>query len=466
MANFRITDNQFGPTGADRSVFEVPMLANKNGRVVTTTYDSLVDDRLPVRAAGTTSKDRLKVSTYATLFFNTFQYGIETDVWDTGTTGTASVTHDATNSAAQLSIGGTSGDKIVRQTRNVQRYVPGRTSTVSFAVKVNNPVEGIRKRFGMFDPNGDGFWFEDSGVWIDGVPQYNCTVSNGSTGDIVTPRSEWNGDKLDGTGASGITADSSKVQLVNFEYEWYGAGEIRFGYTIDGVTHIIHTHQNANKSAQPWARTPFLPIRMELEAISTVAGGPFTMLQGSNSLISEGEASKTGIAQNISAPFYGTRMAAGLTSAATLDNWYPVLSIRLKSTALQGIVLPTTFQVATIDNTNIFFKLVRNAVIPAEVTVGTSGPQPWLDMPDANSFAQYQTYITPANITVANHGTSIDSGFVVSGGGGKSILLDKDTVYQIGRTNLGSTSDVLTILCASNNTGKDALASMTWIEQR
>jgi len=40
------------------------------------------------------------------------------------------------------------------------------------------------------------------------------------------------------------------------------------------------------------------------------------------------------------------------------------------------------------------------------------------------------------------------------------------TAYQIGRTNLGSVSDVFTILCASNGTGKDALASMTWIEQR
>jgi hypothetical protein len=466
MANFRKDLQDFGPYGHDKSVFEVPMIANKNGRVVTTTYNSLVDDRLPVRAAGTTSKDRLKVSPYETLFFNTFQYGLETDVWDTGITGTASATHSANTSSVVLSVGGTSGDKVIRQTRNVQRYVPGRTSTVAFSILLNNPVEGIRKRFGMFNPDGDGFYFEDSGVWVDGIPQYNCTISNGSSGEITTPRSQWNGDKLDGTGVSGITADASKIQLVVLEYEWYGAGEVRFGFTIDGVTHIVHTHQNANRYAGPWAQTPFLPIRMELEAISTVAGGPFTMLQGSNSLTSEGTESKVGIAQNISAPFYGTRMAAALTSAATSNNWYPVLSIRLKPTTLQGIVLPTTYQVATVDNTNIFFKFVRNAVIPAEVTVGTSGPQPWLDMPDANSFAQYQTYITPANITVANHGTSIDSGFVVAGGGGKSIILDKDTVYQIGRTNLGTTSDVLTILCASNNTGKDALAAMTWIEQR
>ena len=71
MANFRKDLQDFGPNGHDRSVYEVPMLANKNGRVVTTTYDSLVDDRLPVRAAGTTSKDRLKVSTYATCLLYT-----------------------------------------------------------------------------------------------------------------------------------------------------------------------------------------------------------------------------------------------------------------------------------------------------------------------------------------------------------------------------------------------------------
>ena len=32
--------------------------------------------------AGYTSKNRIKVSLYQTTFFNTFQYGKETDVWD------------------------------------------------------------------------------------------------------------------------------------------------------------------------------------------------------------------------------------------------------------------------------------------------------------------------------------------------------------------------------------------------
>jgi hypothetical protein len=37
MANFRKDLQDFGPNGHDRSVYEVPMIANKNGRVVTTT---------------------------------------------------------------------------------------------------------------------------------------------------------------------------------------------------------------------------------------------------------------------------------------------------------------------------------------------------------------------------------------------------------------------------------------------
>jgi hypothetical protein len=412
-----------------------------------------------------TSKGRSKVSPYETTFFNTFQYGTETDVWETDVTGTGSATHAPASSQVLMSINGDSGDKVIRQTLLSQRYVPGRTSTVSFSITLGTPVEGIRKRLGMFNEAGDGFWFEDSGVWVDGAPVYNCTVSNGGT-DIVVPRSEWNGDKLDGTSSSGITADPTKIQLVNIEYEWYGAGQVKFGWVIDGATHVVHTHKNANRYDRPWARTPFLPIRVEIEALTTVAGGPYTMLQGSNSVISEGTVGKLGIAQNISAPFYGTRMAAALSSAVTSDNWYPILSIRLKSTALNGIVLPQMFQVATIDNTNVFYKLVRNATIPAEVTAGASGPQPWLDHPDPNGFTQYQTYITPANIIEANHGSVLDSGFVISGGGGTGVQLEAKTAYQIGRTNLGSVSDVFTILCASNGTGKDALASFTWIEQR
>jgi hypothetical protein len=136
---------------------------------------------------------------------------------------------------------------------------------------------------------------------------------------------------------------------------------------------------------------------------------------------------------------------------ASANTFYPILSIRLKSTALKGIVLPTFFQAATIDNTSVFYKLIRNATLTNANFV---------DMPDANAFTQYDV-----SATAYTNGVDLDSGFVI-GGGGTSIRLDRDTVYQLGRSSLGTVSDTLTLAIASPNANKAALSAMTWIEQR
>jgi len=345
-----------------------------------------------------------------------------------------------------MSVGSTQGSKVIRQTRNVMRYIPGRSSTLTYAVKFSAPVTGIRRRIGLFD-EANGFYFEDAGVLgADGLPEYNVVVRTSTSGVLVEnriPRSQWNGDKLDGLGRSGITADPTKTQMVSFEYEWYGAGQILIGYVVDGFTHIIHTFNHANRSTVPWSSTPFLPIRLEIENLTGVAGTHY-LYQGSNSLVSEGEATKLGIAQNVTGPITGRTMSSANT-------FYPILSIRLKSTALKGIVLPTFFQAATIDNTSVFYKLIRNATL-------TNAN--FIDMPDTNAFTQYDV-----SATAYTGGVDLDSGFVI-GGGGTGIRLDQDTVYQIGRSSMGTVSDTLTLAIASPNANKAALAAMTWIEQR
>ncbi len=248
----------------------------------------------------------------------------------------------------------------------------------------------------------------------------------------------------DETGASGIVANPTAQHMVNFDYEWYGAGQVIIGWTIAGHTHIIHTFNHANLLDLPWCSTPFLPIRLEIENLIGTPG-THTLYQGSNSVISEGVADKLGIAQNITSPITGRTMTAANT-------FYPILSIRLKSVALKGIVLPTFFQAATTDNTSVFYKLIRNATLTGA---------DFVDMPDENSFSQYDV-----SATALTGGISLDSGFVISGSGGTGIRLDADTQYQIGRGSLGTVSDTLTLAIAAPNTNKSALAAMTWIEQR
>ena len=129
-----------------------------------------------------------------------------------------------------------------------------------------------------------------------------------------------------------------------------------------------------------------------------------------------------------------------------------MLSIRLKSTALQGIVLPTVFQINTLDKTDVFYKIVRNTTLN-----GT-----WVDMPDSNAFTQYNVTASGA----LTGGTTIDSGFVDAQTGSAGVRIDADTVYQLGRSSMGTVSDTFTIAAAAVANLKDAIAFLTWIEQR
>jgi len=386
-----------------------------------------------------TGKNRFKVSPFQTSFFNTFQYGLETDVWETDTTGTASAVHNPDASNVTMSVGSTAGDKVIRQTRQVMRYIPGRVSLVSFAIRLETPVAGVRRRFGIFDGE-NGAYFEDDGG------TYSCVLRSNVTGSVVetrVTRDNWNGDKLDGNGYSQITADPEAVQMINIEYEWYGAGQVIFSYTIDGETHSIHKFNIANRQNQVWCSTPFLPIRVEIENVTGAAGTHY-IYQGSNSLTQEGEPEKLGTLISYSNSISGTTLPAANT-------FYPVLSLRLKSNGLAGIVLPRSLQVATNDNTNVFWRLVENPTL----TGGT-----WIDHPNPDAITQIDT-----TATAVSGGVVILSGFTV-GGGANLIDLDDKASLQIGRSSLGTVSDIYTLECASPNTNKAALAVLNWLEQR
>lgn len=392
------------------------------------------------------TKGRLKVQTQESIFFNTFQYGKETDVWDELSANGGSATFDPNISHIDMSVNSTLGSKIVRQTRNVMRYTSGRANTVTFSVRLTNPTIGIRRRFGLFNGT-DGFYFEDSGILgSDGLPEYACVLISTASGVQTTERiirNDWNGDKLDGNGASGITAVPSAQQMISVEYEWYGAGQIIFSYIINGLPRVIHTINTGNRLYLPWSKTPFLPIRLELENIGGVAG-THHLYQGSNSVLVEGKLTKQGIASNILTPLTGVTLEAALV-------FYPIISIRMKPTNLDAVILLTHFVANTLDNTDIYYKVLRNATLN-----GT-----WVDNPDTNAFTQYN-YTSTGELT---DGFAIDSGFITAGSSVR-VNLDSNADLQLGRRNMGSISDTITIAAASKTANKKAVASLSWIEQR
>jgi hypothetical protein len=385
------------------------------------------------------NNNRLKVAPFQTVFFNTFQYGKETDVWDERIVGVGTATHNVSASNVIMQVGSTAGSKIIRQTKNVMRYIPGRPATLAFAIRLEQPKVGIRRRFGLFD-DYNGAYFEDDGGTYSYVIR---TSTTGITTEIRVGRDQWNGEKFDGNGWTGVTADPTKQQMISINYEWYGAGTIDFAWLMKGETIKSHTFDNSNNQDKVWCSTPFLPIRLEIENVTGVAGTHY-LYQGSNSLIQEGEPEKLGTLLSISNPITGTTMSSANT-------FYPIISIRLKSNNLTGVMLLRSLQAATDDNTNVYWQLLQNATL----TGGT-----WVNHPDPNSFMQYN--ITQ---TAVSGGSDLLSGFVINGSGAL-VDLDIKAALQLGRSGIGTISDTYTLVCASPNTNKKALAVLNWIEQR
>jgi hypothetical protein len=390
-----------------------------------------------------TSHNRRKVSTYEITDFATFPFTKNENDFDEQITGTASSTHQPYLGMVQLSVGGSAGDQIIRQTRRVQRYLPGRSNEASIAIMLNNTTSGIRSRFGVFDEY-NGAYFEHDG------DDYNVVIRRNTSSGIEEERiarANWNQDKLDGTGPSGIIGDPTKIQMLVIEYEWYGAGQVDFKFVIDNNAHSVHQINHANRHDHTWASYGSFPIRYELTNV-TGASGTHTVLHGSHSFLTEGTTTLLGKQLSISSPLTGYNLA-------TANTFYPVIAIRLKSNALNSVVLPDEYAAGLLDKTDMFVRVIEK---PTTVTGGT-----WVSA-GAESPLEYN--ITATSFTGGNISST---SFLSEKQMGESITFAERAITQIGRkttTTIGDTSEVFLIAAAATDDNKDAWVSLGWIEVR
>ena len=469
MAQFNSANGSFQASG--KTLFETNMLASTDGEAISNTNPLPVNATISVNATaqiaqtvsviGTTtnpfgklvltvdddtvqhtSRNRRKVSTQEVLFFNTFQFDRDTETWDESFSSNstfANASFDEYEGGVILEVSNTINSEVIRQTRNVIRYVPGRQNELIFTTRLNGTVAGIRKRIGAFDAN-NGIYFEDDGG------TYSCVVRRATAnGNVETrfTRDNWNVDKLDGTGASGVTLDFSKNQMMTIEYEWFGSGQVEWNFVIDNNKLPIHQYNTGNRENITWSNTPFFPHRLELTN-TTGATGTHKMFQGGFGVLTEGTVGPLGRRRNVSSPISGT----DLTNSGT---FYPLLTVRLKSESLDSVVLPFAFQAATLDNTAIFVRIIRDATL-----TGAS----YVEVDDSSV-----EYDVSANTITG--GTIIESGYISpQGQGGEVQLSDPSTIIQLGRNDLGTTSQTLTIAVSAVNSNKDGWAGLNWIEVR
>jgi hypothetical protein len=384
---------------------------------------------------------RLRVSNPLTLFDSSHRYR-DNNLWSSLVVGTGSTVGFVTaQGLINIGIGTTAGCSVIRETTKVFAYQPGKSLLVLNTFVMNAPKTNLRQRVGYFGAD-NGMYFE-----VDGDTAYFVERSLSTGSETKVSQTDWNIDKLDGTGVSGITLNPSKAQILWMDIEWLGLGTVRMGFVIDGKFIHCHSFHHANLIESTYITTASLPVRYEI-ANTGITTSVSNLKQVCSSVISEGGYNLNGIQQAVGIPVTTPRT---LTTAGT---FYPIISLRLKTSPnnLDAIVILTALSAMPIA-TGAYNWQIRAS--------GTTGGGTWVSA-GVDSAVEY-------NITGTSHtgGRILGSGFISASNQGTTqidILKEALFKFQLERNGLTSTPFEITLVVASNGNGDTVVASMDWEE--
>ena len=379
---------------------------------------------------------RLRMSQPYTIFDSQNRYAKDAQ-FDEALTGSGTTTFLSNESAVEMEVTTASGDKVVRQSKRVMPYQPGKSLLVLATFTMAEGEENLRQRVGYFDANNGVFLQQED----DELSFIVRTYTGGSASDTrKITQANWNTDKLDGSGASGITLDETKTQILFMDFEWLGVGSVRCGFVIDGVFVTAHVFHNANSLSEVYMQTAILPVRYEIETTGTIAAAK-SMKQICSSVMSEGGYSQ------VSAESVARRTTALGSIGAT---FLPLVSIRLASNALGAVIIPHQMRVLPTSTGNYEVALIKNGTL-------TSASY------DTTTFAHVDFDVSA---TAISGGTIVQNNYVTAtnqAGSESQIEFGYNFDLQL-RVTLGGTSDVYTVAVRELGGSGDAVGSLAFYD--
>lgn len=374
----------------ERSLFEVYMRADRYGNI----YDDL--------GQGFSGDlfGRLKTSEPYTLFDSTHRYSQDGDFSDIVVGNGSAIGIITSQSTATLGIGTSAGCSIIRESKRVFSYQPGKAlqclQTFVFEPAKQNLVQRA------------GYASSENGVMIElNNSQLNIikrTSISGVGTTITVAQSDWNRDTLDGSGPnyrnpSGIRLDMTKAQLFFSEYEWLGVGCVRVGFVnSNGTFHTAHVFNHANILDSVYITTASLPVRYEIFN-SGITTTPSTMKQICVSIQSNGGYEKKQ-AMDIA------RITTPVNVSST--SFIPLLSIRLTPGREDSIVIPHEFAVLP-DSTNASsfeVAFIKNATLTNASFASTTSSSPNVQIDSSATAMTGGTIVKNDYLTSNNRSTS------------------------------------------------------------
>ena len=294
---------------------------------------------------------RLRVSSPLTLFDSSHRYR-DNGLWNTATTSGGTAVFSPNEGLVNLNVTSTSGSQVLRETAKVFSYQPGKSLLV-FNTFVMAPAQtDLRQRIGYFGTD-NGIYIQLRGNTLSFVERSAVT---GLVTESIVNQTAWNADTMDGNGPSGVTLDITKAQILFMDIEWLGEGTVRLGFVIDGNFIVCHRFNHANLITSTYITTASLPLRYEITNEGTATAA--ILKQVCSTVISEGGYELRGAQQAV-----GTSITAPKTFAVA-GTYYPMVGIRLKSTALDAVVITTAISLLGLGNgKNYAWRVIQSATI-------------------------------------------------------------------------------------------------------
>jgi hypothetical protein len=406
MGQIRINDDQF----------ETSILADHRGQLLEVGPDSGAIDAF----------GRQRVSTPFTLFDSTLRYTKRTDQWFEALTNNGTTSYLVNESTLNLTTTTTSGDIVLRRTKQRFPYQPGKSlmALQSFVGAV--PTAGLVQEIGYFDDD-NGVILRANGTSVQFVVRSKTT---GSVVEEVVNQANWNIDTFP-------ELDFSKAQILIIDLEWLGVGRVRCGFVIDGQIRYCHEFNHANNINKAYMTTAILPFSYRIENTTVQAVGR-TLKQICVSLLSEGGYEPDGAVYTI---------AHSLSSVPNTSGERLTAAIRMASGRTGNVILPVRVDVACDSADLVQWRLRLNPTISGATWAPASNGR--------------------GNVETTTSGSSISGGTVVLAGllsQGQSTNLNIDVAVRLALgVNASGESDVLALTVDSANSAK-ALGQLGWVE--
>jgi len=444
MAQYRKDLNQY--LNQEKTIFETVMVADQYGNLTGSNPSGMSVDAF----------GRARVSQPLTLFDSYNRYDVS-EKYHVANTATATYAFNANSAAFSMTVDTTADAQVARESKRVFAYQPGKSLQILNTFIMNAPKAGLRQRIGYFSTQ-NGIFLEQDDTTISFVKRSYFT---GSVEETKVAKANWNIDTLDGSNSpgwsetlpptnrnpSGLTLDLTKAQIIFIDIEWLGLGTVRCGFVINGQLIHCHSFHHANIIDAPYMTTACLPVRGEITNTTETAGSS-TFKMVCASVISEGGYELRGKPRSIGRP------ANDVFTMATAGVWYPIVSIRLKSTQLDAIALPTNISaLAEGNNGRAKYALIAGATLGGNTTFTSVS---------TDSCIEYN-YV--ANTMTG--GTLLQQGFLgISNQSSSDITLGKDSLftYQLKRNSFTSTPEILTLAMQAGTDSDTGTGSIDWEE--